>query len=74
MIYSSRRTRRAKAFAEALALTANSDPPFAPHRARPILEAEEWLFESATEFCAALDRYAKRATQIKRVNHRYQIS
>jgi hypothetical protein len=32
-------------------------------------QTEEWLFESATEFCAALDRLAERAMQIKRENH-----
>jgi hypothetical protein len=70
MIYSSRRTRRAKAFAEALAMTADAYLPLMRRRPLPILDAEEWLFESATEFCAALEKFAKRrATQIKRVNH-----
>jgi hypothetical protein len=30
--------------------------------------AWEWLWESATEFCAALNLYAERAMQIKREN------
>jgi hypothetical protein len=50
MIHSSRRDRKAKAIAEVLAMIADSYPPLAPHRPRPVLETEEWLFESATEF------------------------
>ncbi len=46
------------------------NPPLAPHRPRPILETEEWLFESATEFIEALEKYyAERATQIKIKNN-----
>jgi hypothetical protein len=68
MIHSSRRDRKAKATAEVLAMIA--DPPLAPHRPRPGLETEEWLFESATEFIEALEKYyAERATQIKRKSH-----
>jgi hypothetical protein len=56
--------------AELLAMIAAAYPPLAPHRPRPVLETEEWLFESATEFIEALEKYyAERATQIKRVNH-----
>jgi len=51
--------------AEALAMIANAQP-FAPHRAHPVLDAEESLFETATEFCAALQIYAARAVQIKK--------
>ena len=70
MLHSSRRDRKAKAVAEVLAMMADAYPPLAPHRPRPILETEEWLFESATEFSEALEKYcAERATQIKRKNH-----
>ena len=66
MIHSSRRDRKTKAIAEVLAMIADAHPPLAPLRPRPVLETEEWLWDSATEFCAALDRYAERAMQIKR--------
>jgi len=69
MIHSSRRDRRAKAIAEVLAMIADAHPPLAPHRPRLVLEADDRLFETATEFCADLEKYAERATQIKRVNH-----
>jgi hypothetical protein len=65
MIRSSRREGRTKAMAEVLAIIANARP-FAPHRAHP--DAEESFFESATEFCAALEIYA-RAAQIKKFKH-----
>src|ERR1700694_207466 len=69
MLHSSRRDRKAKAIAEVLAMIADANPPLAPHRPRPVLETEEWLFESATEFIEALEKYyAQRATQIKRKN------
>ena len=69
MIHSSHRDRRAKAIAEVLAMI-DANPPLAPHQPRPVLETEEWLFESATEFFEALEiYYAERATQIKRKNH-----
>src|SRR6202040_1555781 len=70
MIHSSRRDRKAKAIAEVLAMIADAQVPLAPHRPRPVLETEEWLFESATEFIEALEKYyAERAMQIKRKNH-----
>jgi hypothetical protein len=70
MIHSSRRDRKAKALADVLAMMADAYPRLAPHRPRPILETEEWLFEGATEFIEALEKYyAGRATQIKRKNH-----
>jgi hypothetical protein len=70
MIHSSRRDRKAKAIAEVLAMIADAHPEFDPHRPRPVLETEEWLFESATEFIEALEKYyAERPTQIKRKNH-----
>jgi hypothetical protein len=69
MIHSSHRDRKAKAIAEVLAMI-DADLPLAPHRPRPILETEEWLFESATEFIEAREKYyAERATQIKIKNH-----
>jgi hypothetical protein len=70
MIRSSHRDRKARAIAEVLAMIADAHPPITPHRPRPGLETEEWLFESATEFIEALDEYyAKHATQMKRENH-----
>jgi hypothetical protein len=66
MIHSSRRDRKAKAIAEALAMLADAHPELDPHRPRPVRETDEWLWESATEFCAALDRYAGRTMEIKR--------
>jgi hypothetical protein len=68
MIHSSRRDRKTKAIAEVLAIIADAHPPLAPLRPCPVLDTEEWLWESATEFCAALDRYTERAMQIKREN------
>src|ERR1700726_2528717 len=68
MIHSSRRDRKTKAIAEALAMLADVHPELDPHRPRPVRETDEWLWESATEFCAALDRYAERAMEIKREN------
>jgi hypothetical protein len=52
-----------------LAMIDGARPPLAPHRPHPDLKTEEGLFESATEFCAALDRHATRAMQVKRKNH-----
>ena len=66
MIHSSRRDRKTKAIAEVLAMIADAHPLLAPLRPRPVLETEEWLWDSATEFCTALERYAERAMQIKR--------
>ena len=66
MIHSSRRDRKTKAIAEALAMFADAHPELAPHHPRPVCETEEWLWENATEFCAALDRYAGRTMEIKR--------
>ncbi|PNE10652.1 MAG: hypothetical protein CR217_13075 [Beijerinckiaceae bacterium] len=66
MILSSRRDRKTKAFAEALAMIADAHPELDPHRPRPVRETDEWLWERATEFCAALDHYAGRTMEIKR--------
>jgi hypothetical protein len=65
MIHSSRRDRKTKAIAEALAMIADAHPELDPHRPRPVRERDEWLWESATEFCAALDRYAGRAMKLR---------
>src|ERR1700730_754368 len=70
MIHSSRRDRKTTAIAEALAMIAAAHPELEPHRPRPVHETDEWLWESATEFCAALDRYAEHAMEIKRENQR----
>jgi hypothetical protein len=55
MIHSSRRDRKTKAIAEVLAMIADAHPELAPNHPRPVRESDEWLWESATEFCAALD-------------------
>jgi hypothetical protein len=70
MIHSSHRDRKTKAIAEALAMIADAHAELDPHRPCPVRETDEWLWESATEFCAAMDRYAGRATEIKRKNRR----
>jgi len=66
MIHTSRRDRNTKAIAEALAMIADAHPELDPHRPRPVRETDEWLWESATEFCAVLDHYAGRTIEIKR--------
>jgi hypothetical protein len=68
MIHSSRRDRKTKVIAEALAMIADAHRELEPHRLRPVRETDEWLWENATEFCAALDCYAERAIEIKREN------
>jgi hypothetical protein len=69
MIHSSHRDRKAKAIAEVLAMIADAYPPPAPHRPRPVLETEEWLWESATEFCAAMDRQNRRPPAAPSARH-----
>jgi hypothetical protein len=66
MIHASRWDRKTKAIAEALAMLDDAHPELDPHRPRPVRETDEWLWESASEFCVALDRYAGRAMEIKR--------
>src|SRR5208283_1713503 len=66
MTHSSRRERRTKAIAEVLAMIADAYPELAPDRLDSDREAEEWLWEIASGFCAALDRYAARTMQVKR--------
>jgi hypothetical protein len=74
MIHSSRRDRKTKAIAEALAMLADAHPQphpeLVPHRPPHVRASDEWLWESATEFCAGLDRYAGRAMESKRENRR----
>ena len=60
MIRSSHRDRKTKAIAEVLAMIPDVYPELVPHRPRPVRETDVWLWESATEFCAALDHYAGR--------------
>jgi hypothetical protein len=54
MIHSSRRDRKSKAIAEALAMIADAHPELDPHRPRPVRETDEWL-----------DRHAGRTVEIK---------
>jgi hypothetical protein len=69
MIHSSRRDRKTKAIAEVLAMFADAHPELAPHRPRSVRETDEWLWESAAEFSAALEKYyAEHAMQMKREN------
>jgi hypothetical protein len=56
MTRSSRRERRTKAIAEVLAMITDAYPVLAPVRPDSDREAEEWLWEIASGFCAALDR------------------
>jgi hypothetical protein len=35
---------------------------------RPVSETDEWLRQSAEQFCATMDRYAARAARIERIN------
>jgi hypothetical protein len=70
MIHSSRRDRKTKVIAEALAMIADVHPELVAHQPRPVRETDEWLWESATEFCAALDRYPRRVAPIP---HRLSI-
>jgi hypothetical protein len=68
MLYSSRRNRKTKAIAEVLAMIASARQ-LAPHRLDATADAEESLYGSATEFCAALEQYAAHAAQLRKVNH-----
>jgi hypothetical protein len=57
----SRRIGRTKAIVQALAMIADAFPEPVPQRRCPARESDEWLWEIATDFCAAMDRYAWRA-------------
>jgi hypothetical protein len=54
MIHSSRRNPKAKAIAEVLAMIADAPHEIATHYPRPVRKTNEWLWGSATEFCAAV--------------------
>ena len=69
MTYLSLRERRTKAIAEVLAIIAGAYPELAPDRPDSDREAEEWLWDIASGYCAALDRYAARTMQVKREHH-----
>jgi cytochrome c556 len=69
MTRSSRRDPKIKAIAEVLAMIADAHPELTPNRPRAARMADDWLWEDAAEFCAALDRYAERAAQMNRQNH-----
>jgi hypothetical protein len=66
MIHSSHRDRKTKAIAEVLAMIPDVHPELDPRRPRPVRETDECLWESATEFCAALDHYVGRTMEIKK--------
>jgi hypothetical protein len=69
MIHSSHRDRKAKAIAKVLAMIADTHPELTPNDPWTARETDEWLWESATAFCAALDVYAGRAARMNRQNH-----
>jgi hypothetical protein len=69
MTRSSRRERRTKAIAEVWAMIADAYPEFAPDLPDSDREADEWLWDIATGFCAALDRYAERKARMNGQNH-----
>jgi hypothetical protein len=69
MTHLSRRERRTKAIAEVLAIIADAYPELAPDRPDFDREAEEWLGEIASGFCATLDSYAARTMQVEREHH-----
>jgi len=69
MTHLSRRERGTKAIAEVLARIADAYPELAPDRPDFDREAEEWLWEIASGFCAALDPYAARTMQVKREHY-----
>jgi hypothetical protein len=71
MIRSERRTCTAKAVAEYLALIADVHHEFAPHPLGPVREADEELWECATEFGAAMEKFcAERAISMSTSNRR----
>jgi hypothetical protein len=46
-------------------LIADAHPELKPNYPRPARMSDDWLWEDATEFCAALERYDGRITQAK---------
>lgn len=71
MIHSSHRNHKAKAIAAVLAMIADSQFETPPRQARSTAESDEWLRETAAEFCAALERYAERVTQSRRERRKF---
>ena len=71
MIHSSHRDRKTKAIAEVLAMMPDAHPELVRHRPRPVRETDEWLWESATEFCATMDRYAERAMETESLSEKF---
>jgi hypothetical protein len=65
MTRSSRRIGRTKAIATALAMIADAFPEPLPQHRCPPRESDESLWESAIEFCAAMDRYKRRARRFE---------
>jgi hypothetical protein len=61
MAHSSRRIGRTKAIATVLAMIADAFPESTPQRRCPARDRDESLWETAIEFCAAMDRYKRRA-------------
>ena len=57
MIRSSRRDRNAKIMAEILAINADAHPDVVAFQPIPVRGTDEWLWDSATEFCAAMEKY-----------------
>ena len=53
MINPSSQNPKVRAIAKVLAMIAEADSNLVPHHTRPVRETDEWLWESATEFCAA---------------------
>ena len=62
MIHSTHLDRKTKAIAEVLAMIADAHPELV----RGPRKTDEWLRESATEFCAALDPHAEHAMENRR--------
>jgi hypothetical protein len=60
MTHSSRRIGRTKAIAAVLAMIADAFPEPAPQSRCPACESDEWLWQTAAEFCAAMDQYTWR--------------
>jgi hypothetical protein len=69
MIHSSHRDHKTKVIAEVLAMMSDVHPELVPHRPRPVRETDEWLWESATEFCAAMDRQNRRPPAAPSARH-----
>jgi hypothetical protein len=44
-------------------MIADAHPDLGPHHPRPVRDTDEWLLESATEFCAALNRWTLYAVE-----------